>query len=58
MNVTTISLQHAMASQPCCPSDDDADVDVAEAAEAGNATTMMMTNQTADGNMTVTNSTS
>jgi FlaG/FlaF family flagellin (archaellin) len=52
-----ILSQNAMASQPCCPSDDDVDVDVEEAALAENATTMM-TNQTS-GNMTAggTNST-
>jgi hypothetical protein len=53
MTVTAVSFQNAMASQPCCPSDDEADVDVAETAEAGNATTTMMTNQTTGRNMTV-----
>lgn len=38
----------------CCS---DADLDIAEAVEAGN-TTIMMTNQTANGNITGTDSTS
>jgi hypothetical protein len=52
---TPISIQNALASNIITNEDgiEDADVDVLEAAEAGNATTTMMTNQTADGNMTV-----
>lgn len=49
--ITMVSSQNAMATIL----QDNADVDVEESAEAGNAT--MMTNQTADGNVTGTNST-
>ena len=58
MTVNTVSLQNAMASVLAGFDIDtgnvytsDADIDVAEAAETGNATTMV-TNQTTNGNTT------
>jgi hypothetical protein len=50
--VSTISLQNVTASFYNNLLSGDADVDVAEAAEAGNATTTMMTNQATSRNMT------
>lgn len=50
--ITMVSSQNVTATIL----QDNADVDVEESAEAGNATMMM--NQTADGNITGTNSTS